>query len=147
MWINKYGTNRVNVLLIMFNSLETVNVKKQLKIFVVVAMAAIISFGFSGCKKEEPVNRVTLEKLYTSYKDGIISECRYNGQVVYSAGINALDAGETVYDKDGKELGKCNYGWGNVDPICSQLTGCEVIYRVKDNIWGQPAVDKYGLGR
>lgn len=46
-----------------------------------------------------------------------------------------------------KEIGACNFAWGNVESICGQLTDCEVIYRVKDNIWGKPAVDKYGLGK
>lgn len=92
-------------------------------------------------------NGKTLEKLYKAYENGAISECKYNGQTVYSAALNVYDAGSRIYDKEGNAIGSCNYAWGNVDSICSQLMDCEVIYRVKDNIWGQPPVDKYGLGK
>ena len=43
--------------------------------------------------------------------------------------------------------GKRIYVETDDDSICGQLTECEVGYRVKDNIWGKPAVDKYGLCR
>lgn len=101
----------------------------------------------AGCDKGYIENEQTVRELYKIYKNGSISKCTFNGQTVYSAGLNATDAGGTVYDKDGKPIGTCNYAWGQVDPICGQLSACEVIYRVKDNIWGQPAVDKYWLGR
>lgn len=100
-----------------------------------------------SCKKDNIENKQTLDQLYRIYKSGEISECKFNGQTVYSAGLNAGDAGTVIYDKDGKQIGACNYAWGNVDTICNQLTTCEVIYRVNDNIWGQPAVDKYSLGK
>ena len=102
-----------------------------------------LAFLFSSCGKN---NNETLKELYKVYKNGEISECKYNGETVFRAGINAYDAGSVVYDKEGKQIASC-YGWGNDDPICSKLTDCEVIYRVKNNIWGEPAVDKYGLGK
>ena len=110
-------------------------------------MTVILSMGVSSCGKNNIANEETLKELYKVYKNGEISECKYNGKIVFCAGINAYDAGSVVYNKDGKEIGFCNYGWGDVDDICSQLTDCEVIYRVKNSIWGGPAVDKYGLGK
>jgi len=107
----------------------------------------MLTIALSGCKKDNFENASTLRKLYKNYKNGSIDECRHNGQTVYIAGINAVDAGSSVYDKDGKQIGTCNFAWGQPDAICGQLTDCETIYRVKDNIWGQPAVDKYGLGK
>lgn len=98
----------------------------------------------AGCSKD-PVDQ-TLKELYKTYENGEISECQYNGNTVYRAGLNAYDAGSNVYDVDGNQIGSCNYAWGQVDTICEELFNCKVIYRVKDNIWGQPAVDKYGLG-
>lgn len=105
-----------------------------------------LALCISACLKGNPENKQTLRKLYKTYKSGVISECKYQGKTVYSAGLNAYDAGSSVYDADGKVMGTCNYAWGSVDSICHQLTDCEVIYRVKNNIWGQPAVDKYSLG-
>lgn len=110
-------------------------------------MTVLLSIGIPSCKKDNFENKQTVKQLYNTYKNGEISECKHNGQTVYSAGLNAYDAGGAVYDKDGKQIGSCNFALGNVDSICGQLIDCEVIYRVKDNIWGQPAVDKYGLGK
>ena len=110
-------------------------------------MIVLLSIVVFSCDKNNIENKETLKELYTVYKNGEIDECKYKGKVVYCAGLNAYDAGSVVYDKDGKVIGCCNYAWGNVDPICGQLKDCKVIYRVKDNIWGEPAVDKYGLGK
>jgi len=116
--------------------------KKSLSIIILV----IIFIGSAGCNKNKPDNYKTLKKLYKDYKNGEINECIYNGEVVYSVGLNAHDAGNAIFDKDGTSIGDCNYAWGTVDNICGELQNCEVIYRVEDNIWGTPAVDVYGLG-
>jgi len=105
-----------------------------------------VALSITSCLKGNPENKKTLRALYKTYKSGVISECKYQGKTVYSAGLNAYDAGSSVYDADGQVMGTCHYAWGAVDSICHQLTNCEVIYRVKNNIWGQPAVDKYSLG-
>ena len=101
----------------------------------------------NSCEKEHPDNWQTLRQLHKTFKNGEIDECIYNGQIVFCAGLNAYDAGSSVFDKDGNIIGRCNYAWTKVDSICRQLKECEVVYRVKNNIWGLPAVDKYGLGK
>ena len=116
-----------------------------MKKVVSITLVAIITMFFYSCEKDN--NKATLKKLYKMYKDGEIDECKYKGDIVYCAGLNAFDAGAVIYDKDGKQIGSCSYAWGPVDSICKQLTNCKVIYRVKNNIWGEPAVDKYGLGK
>ena len=112
-----------------------------------ISILALLMFGclltLTSCKKDK-IDK-TLTELYKTYENGEISECRYNGNTVYSAGLNAYDAGSSVYNKDGNQIGSCNYAWGNPDPICGELKNCEAIYRIEDNIWGQPAVDKYEL--
>ena len=120
---------------------------KTINKLMLLTMTVILSVGFSSCDKNNVENIKTLKELYKVYANGEIDECKYNGETVYCAGQNAYDAGSVIYDKDGKQIGSCNYAWGGVDPICSQLTGCKVIYRVKNNIWGEPAIDKYGLGK
>lgn len=98
----------------------------------------------SGCQKDDPD---TLQLLYTEYHDGEISECQWKGELVYVAGHNAFDAGAKVYNAEGKEIATCNWAWGPIDEMCDSLENCEVIYRVAGNIWGTPAVDKYGISR
>ncbi len=121
---------------------------KSLSFFSVLLLTlSMILFVNTSCKKKKPENWQTMKELYKTYKNGEISECKYKGETVFVAGLNAYDAGTVVYDKKGKKIGSCNYGWGSVDAICTQLENCEVIYRVDKNIWGEPAVDKYGLGK
>ncbi len=116
---------------------------------VLVSLSFIMILLLAGsCEKEEIENYETLKMLYKTYKDGEISKCRLgDGELVYSASRNAADVPLVLYDAQGTQLGECNYAWGNVDAICEQLSGCEVIYRVKDHISRLPAVDKYGLGK
>jgi hypothetical protein len=134
--------------LIDVNTFSLQHFKKKMKnlraLFPIVTAGIILIVG--SCKKDDFENEVTLHKLYKSYKNGKISECYFDGELVYSAGLNAYDAGETIYNEEGKQIGTCNYAWGQTDEICGELEDCEIIYCVKDNIWGQPKVDKYGLG-
>jgi len=135
-------------------------------------IAILVSAGISGCENsdidkaietgntnetndiknkeniefEHTEDLQTLKKLYGFFKNGEIIECKLNGQTVYYAGLNAHDAGGTIFDKDGEIIGGCSYAWGNVDAICEQLTEHNAIYRIVNNIWGLPAADKYGLG-
>ena len=101
----------------------------------------------TNCKKDEIQNLDTLNKLYEKYEDGEISECKYNGELVYTAQMNVYDAETVIFDVEGNQIGMCNYApWGTLDAICFELEDCEVIYRVEDNIWGQAHEDKYGIG-
>ncbi len=117
------------------------------KILLVLTLTALLTLGLAGCNKDDTDNRNTLKTLYKTYKNGSIDQCKYNGQTVFCAEQNVYDASSTVYDNNGKQIGTCNYAWGQLDEICGKLEDCETVYRVKDNIWGQPAVDKYGLGK
>lgn len=121
--------------------------KNQINNFLILPLSLLLLINVSGCKKDEAVAKTTLQKLYITYQNGEISEHQYKGETVYGAGLNAYDAGSVIYNIEGKQIGTCNDAWGTPDAICKQLTEGEVIYRVKDNIWGQPAVDKYGLGK
>lgn len=110
-------------------------------------MAMMLSIGTSSCNKEGLENKRTVEKIYKVYKNGGISQCFHNGQTVYLAYLNGTDFGSYIYDDEGYEIGRCDYAWGVPDSICSELTDCEEIYMVKDNIWGRPPINVYGLGR
>lgn len=119
----------------------------QLLKILVVSIAVMIC-TIKACKTTNPRvddNRKTLQKLYEVYKKGDIAECTFKGDTVYNAGLNAYDAGSKIFDKEGNEIGTCNYAWGPVLPICTALQDCEVIYRCENHITGNPPVDKYGL--
>jgi hypothetical protein len=119
--------------------------KKKIHAIIFLLLMMWMLNEISGCKKEDFESKLTLKQLYVIYKNGEIDECRFNGHIVFLAALNAYDAGITIYDEDGNAIGVCNFPWGKVDSICWQLTDCEVIYLVKDNIWKLPAVDNYGL--
>lgn len=106
-----------------------------------------MTFLCIGCEKDKIDNLETLQSLYQTYKNGEIDECENNGAIVFIAGINVPDAGSVIYDMDGNIIGGCNYAWGQVDSICGQLQVCEVIYRCENHISGEPAINKYGLGK
>ena len=108
-------------------------------------LIANIMLCFTSCRKENTSIPTTLESLYSIYKDGEIDECKYHNETVFEAGYNAYDAGSIIYDSKGNRIGACNYAWGHVDPICTQLQDCIVIYRGHNHISGQPFVDTYGL--
>ena len=114
--------------------------KKTISLFALMIIGCLLTL--TSCKKDKLDNQKTLKELYKTYENGEISKCHKNGKTVYVGRLNAYDAGSSVYDMDGNQIGSCNYAWGKVDPICHELQDCEVIYRVKDNIWGQPEVDK-----
>ena len=103
--------------------------------------------GLLGCGKEDIPDEQTLRQLYRDYQAGEITACTHRGETVYTAALNAVDAGSVVFDAAGNQIGICNFAWGVVDTICGQLTDCEVVYRVAGNIWGKEAVDRYGLGK
>lgn len=104
----------------------------------------------SSCKQKaqktsEPDSMEVVKKLFESYREGSISKCDYNGTPVYVCEQNAFDAGSVIYSETGEKLGECLPSTGMVPDICNQVFNCEPIWRVKGNIWGQPAVDVYGL--
>ena len=45
--------------------------KNQIKLFTVLVIGLVLSSGMMSCKKSD--NKATLEKLYTTYKNGEIS--------------------------------------------------------------------------
>ncbi|KAB1065572.1 hypothetical protein [Salibacter halophilus] len=107
-----------------------------------VGILITISLSALSCSREK---ETTLNDVFKKYQNGKISECQYNGKLIYVGQLNAYDAGSKVYDNKGNEIGTCNYAWGNIDPVCGQKKNCEVIYCIKDNIWGEKEVNKYGL--
>lgn len=98
--------------------------------------------NFTNCKNEK-IHAEPLSQLLETYENGVISECMFNGAIVYTAELNTHDAILFIYDMDGNQIGNCH--WAQPDQMCSELKECEVIYRVNNNIWGQPAVNKYGF--
>lgn len=123
---------------------------KELIFFVLLAGLAA-----SFVKKQNTLNMeqndnekiVVLKRLYSKFRNGQISECKLQGKQVYTATYSALDAPVLIFDTTGVQIGTCNYAWGRYDAICRELENCDVIYRIKDNIWQMPAIDKYGLAR
>lgn len=81
------------------------------------------------------------ENLITRFQNGEISRCTFDGKPILQCKLNANDAGANIYDLEGNKLFDCNYGWGKPAPECGQIDGCQVLYRVKDNIWGLEPVD------
>jgi hypothetical protein len=129
---------------------------KKIKIVVrlVLLCTTVLAIGFTGCEEckhedenNNPEYNATLIKLYHIFRDGAIEECKLNGELVYCGEYNNVyDGPRIIYDKNGKQIADCAYR-PDRDSICDQITQCETIYRVKDNFWGQPELDKYGLAK
>jgi len=117
--------------------------KRKLRGFTLAIIFALIVIGGYFLLTSTPS---MVKKLY-DMSDGFseIEECTYEGKKVYSYSFNAADAGSDFYDGKGSKIGSCNYAFGQVDSICEDARNCITVYRVEDNIWGRPAVDKYGL--
>jgi hypothetical protein len=79
--------------------------------------------------------------LVANYKLGEVKRCEYEGKTIYICSNNAPDAGNEIFDEKGRQIGVCYYSTNRVDPPCEGATGCEVLYRVKPNIWGKPGVE------
>jgi hypothetical protein len=109
------------------------------------ALIVISSILLMSGSCEEKADNAALKSLFTKYEQGEIQQCTFEGKKVFSAGLNAPDAGTEIYDGHGKQIGKCYYSSGQVDAMCEKLADCEVIYRCENHINGQPPVDKYDL--
>ena len=105
----------------------------------------LLAFVAGSCEKDHFQHLAGLKSVYKTYHKGEIKECRLDGELVFSAALNQYDAAEAIFDQEGNKIADCNYAWGSVDPICDQLTDCEVIYRAEAHISGEPSVDKYDL--
>jgi hypothetical protein len=97
------------------------------------------------CSEKDTNDNTPLKSLFPRYENGEIQQCMFEGKLVYSAGLNAPDAGTEIYDEQGKKIAACYYSSRQVDPMCEKLSDCEVIYRCENHITGEPAVDKYHL--
>jgi hypothetical protein len=84
-----------------------------------------------------------LKKAFELYKNGQISECILNGQIYYSAMLNAYDGGGQTFDVSGKAVGQYQGFTGAYTGI--QPQNCELIYVSYPNIWGLEALNKYNL--
>ncbi len=119
--------------------------KRLFQILFLVTVSVL--FMNTGCSKKNVDNESTLARLYSQYKNGQIDECNWNGKKVYSAGLNAYDAGTEIYDEAGVKIGACYYATNQVDAVCKELSDCETVYRCDNHITREPAVDKYDLGK
>ncbi len=87
-----------------------------------------------------------ISTLHASYKNGVISQCSYNGVVVYSAGMNVYDGGSVVVDAEGKTIDTVLGMTGRSENgIAENLTNCTRVYVVSPNIWGFPPVNTFNL--
>ena len=102
--------------------------------------AALPDAATEAAPTTDEAPRPALAILTETYQNGEISRCTHNGATVYVCARNAPDAGSEVYDAQGKRIGVCYYSTRRVDPICTEVQGCKVIYRVTPNIWGKPGV-------
>jgi len=108
---------------------------------------SIVFTSFSSCRQDDAITKAGLNTIYIKYKNGAISECKLNEQIVYSAMENAYDVSTFIYDISGNKIAECNWAFNKVDTICYQLKNCETIYRCNNHISGQPFIDKYGLSK
>ncbi|MTI32532.1 hypothetical protein [Xanthovirga aplysinae] len=86
-----------------------------------------------------------LRKLHHQFERGSIDLCLYNGDTIYAVQRDALGANVILYDVYGDKITTCDYGYEKVAIICNNLRKCETIYRIKNNVWKLPAVNKYNL--
>jgi hypothetical protein len=106
---------------------------------------SIIIICFSACKQDKAITKAGLHTIYSNFKNGVISECKLNEQIVYTASENVYDASTYIYDDKGNKIGECNWAFNKLDTICYKLQNCETIYRCQNHISGQPFTDIYGL--
>ena len=93
----------------------------KVTITVFLILFSVLLFSVSCKERNQKID--TLKELYKIYSNGEIDECSLNGQTVFTCGINAYDAGSTIYDLNGNVIGNCDYAWGGVDTVCFEVTG------------------------
>jgi len=111
--------------------------KKMLPLFLLLCMHAV------QCRKDHNAPPI-VKLLHSQCANCEIDECHYNGQTIFCTAMMANDAGATLYNSNGEQIGLCNYAWGTVDTLCGQLENCQTLYR-PENAMGLPPADKYGL--
>jgi len=116
-------------------------------IFKLTFIILIIFTCFSACKQDNAITKAGIHTIYYKFKNGIIFECKLNGQTVYEASENAYDVSTFIFDLQGKKIGECNWAFGKVDTICGLVQNCEIVYCCQNHISGQTFTDKYGLSK
>ena len=87
-------------------------------------------------EEQRPGTDPVLNPEQTNYPFDYLAACTYEGEKYYLTQTNAYDAPGGIMNANLESAGNCNYGWGQPDPICEQITDCQAIYVIKDNIWG-----------
>ena len=118
--------------------------RNQIKLTLIIS---IIFTCFSACKQDKAITKAGIHTIYSNFKNGIIFECKLNGQTVYEASENAFEASTFIFDLQGKKIGECNWAFGKVDTICGLVQNCEIIYCCQNHISGRPFIDIYGLSK
>lgn len=86
---------------------------------------------------------VGLQKAFSIWKDGAISECLDNGEIYYMGQANAYDGGGGTLNSKGEGVGTYHGYTGKYEGFSPR--NCERIYVVEKNIWGYAPVNKYNL--
>lgn len=83
-----------------------------------------------------------LTTLLETYRNGEILQCDLKGEKVYRCQKNVYDGGSRIFDENGEKICDCLYSTGIFPDECNLTFECKALYRVKGNIWGEPAVNK-----
>ena len=97
-----------------------------MKSYCIIICFALLTCSFAFSKENSAEDGKSIKKLYRTFKNGEISQCKFNGEKFFVAGLNAFDAGTYIYNKDGNKVASCNHAWGIVNSICGKLQECEV---------------------
>ncbi|HNY44294.1 MAG TPA: hypothetical protein PKH15_06355 [Bacteroidales bacterium] len=75
----------------------------SIKHLLILFLTTMLIVCLTSCE-EDFENASTLKKLYKTYKNGSIDECKYNDQTVYRATLNVYDANVVIHDKSENKL-------------------------------------------
>ena len=84
-----------------------------------------------------------VQGLVNTIPNSRISRFDLNEVIYFTQEMSANDAVTNIYDRNGVEIGSCDFWTKKVHPLCRILKNREIVFVPTDNVWNLKAINKF----